>query len=275
MKISFSSLGCPGWDLDTICRLGQAYGYDGVDFRGYLDQIDITKLVEFTKQGQQTRRMLDQAGLVVSGISSSIKLCVPELRQKNLDEAQRTIEVAINLGAHNIRVFGGGDLTQFTRDELVDIAQDCMKTILLLDGAHELKWLFETHDIWFKSRDCSLLLDCVVDPAFGALWDISLPLMLAGELPQETYATIGERINYTHLKDAVNDPGHPLAMEFGWRYVPAGTGQVPLAEAVHILQENGYSGWLMFEHEKRWIPGLPEPEEALPQFVEWARSVIG
>ena len=44
MKISFSTLGCPNWDLDTICQKGHAYGFDGVDFRGYLDTLDITKL---------------------------------------------------------------------------------------------------------------------------------------------------------------------------------------------------------------------------------------
>ena len=34
MKISFTTLGCPDWDLDTICRRGREYGYEGVDFRG-------------------------------------------------------------------------------------------------------------------------------------------------------------------------------------------------------------------------------------------------
>ena len=34
MKISFMTLGCPGWDLDTICARGREYGFDGVDFRG-------------------------------------------------------------------------------------------------------------------------------------------------------------------------------------------------------------------------------------------------
>jgi hypothetical protein len=48
MKISFMTLGCPAWDLDTICRNGQAYRFDGVDFRGYLDSIDITTRPEFT-----------------------------------------------------------------------------------------------------------------------------------------------------------------------------------------------------------------------------------
>lgn len=50
MKISFTTLGCPNWDLDTICQKGREYGFDGVDFRGYLDSLDITKLPLFTSQ---------------------------------------------------------------------------------------------------------------------------------------------------------------------------------------------------------------------------------
>ena len=55
MKIAFMTLGCPNWDLDTICQKGREYGFDGVDFRGYLDEIDITKLPLFTTQAAETR----------------------------------------------------------------------------------------------------------------------------------------------------------------------------------------------------------------------------
>ena len=44
MKLSFLTLGCPTWDLVTICTRGHEYGFDGVDFRGYLDSLDITTL---------------------------------------------------------------------------------------------------------------------------------------------------------------------------------------------------------------------------------------
>ena len=60
MKISFMTLGCPNWDLDTICRRGREYGFDGVDFRGYLDEIDITKLPLFTTQAAETRKTVER-----------------------------------------------------------------------------------------------------------------------------------------------------------------------------------------------------------------------
>ena len=65
MKISFTTLGCPNWNLDTICQKGREYGFDGVDFRGYLDELDITRLALFTTQGSQTKKRLTDAGLAV------------------------------------------------------------------------------------------------------------------------------------------------------------------------------------------------------------------
>jgi len=273
VKISFTTLGCPGWDLETICRRGQEYGYDGIDLRGYLDELDVTQLPEFTTQAAATRRQLANAGLVVSGISSSIKVCEAGLLDANLEEARRTIATAKAIGTDNARVFGGGNLNLQTREELAKIGCDCVEQILALDGASELHWLFETHDNWIKASDCRLLLDAIPNPAFGVLWDLGHTPRVGGETPSETFAAVGPRVGYTHIKDAVYEPGHPQAMQDGWRYVFPGQGKLPLAESIRLLRENGYIGWFVFEHEKRWIPNLPEPEEAFAAYAGWARSL--
>lgn len=274
MKISFTTLGCPGWDLDTICRRGKEYGYDGVDFRGYLDALDITLLPEFTTHAAETRRRLSDAGLETSGISTSIRVCDAEALEANLEEACRTIDAALGLGAVNVRVFGGGDVERFTREELATVGADTIEKILALPGAESLRWLFETHDNWIKGSDCRLLLERIPNPAFGALWDIGHTPRVGGETPQETYAAIGPRVGYTHIKDAVYEPEHPQAMKDGWRYVPPGEGQLPLAEAVQLLKQSGYDGWLVLESEKRWHPNLLEPEVIFPAFARWVRPLI-
>ena len=275
MKLTFTTLGCPAWDLDTICHRASEYGFQGVDFRGYLDTLDVTTLPEFTTGAAATRKKINDAGLEVSGVSSSITVCAPEKWGNNLEEARRTIETAIALGAPNVRIYGGGDLTEHSRKELAKIGCEGIEQILALDGAKNLHWLFETHDNWIKSSDCRLLLDAIPDAAFGALWDIGHTPRMGGETPAETYAAIGPRVGNTHVKDAVYEPEHPKAMQDGWRYVFPGTGQLPLAEAVNLLRANGYEGWLTFEHEKRWHPNLPEPEEIFPTFTAWARAVLG
>jgi sugar phosphate isomerase/epimerase len=270
MKLTFMTLGCPNWDLDTICRRGREYGYDGVDFRGYLETLDITLLPLFTTHAAATLRRLNDAGLKVSAISSSIQVCVTDKGKENLEEARRTIAVARGLSCSNVRIFGSGDLKTNTREELAATGRGCIESILALDGAHSLHWLFETHDLWVKASDCRLLLESIPDPAFGAIWDMGHTYRIGGEAPKDTFAALKGRVGYTHIKDAVYEPGHPQAMEDGWRYVLPGTGSLPLAESIGLLKGSGYDGWLQFEHEKRWHPNLPEPEEVFPVFASWA-----
>jgi len=274
MKIAFTTLGCPDWDLETACSRGKEYGFDGVDFRGIKDEIDITKLPAFTTSIKETRKMIEDTGLSVSCISSSIRLCELEKREEYLEEAKRTIQVARELGSPNIRVFGQGNHKQQTKEEMAKTGRECMEEILELDGADKIQWLFETHDHWIKAADCRLILDGIPNPNLGALWDVGHTSRVGGETPQQSWTELKDRAGYIHLKDALHDTSHPQAMKDGWRYVIPGEGQLPLTEAISLLKENGYSGWLLFEHEKRWHPDLLEPEEIFPLFVDWIRPQL-
>lgn len=266
MNLSFTTLGCPQWDLDTIIRRAAESGYAAVDFRGVQETLDVTTLPAFTTGVAETKRKLADAGLAVSGISSSIQVCQAGKYAANRDEARRTIAVATALECPNVRIFGGKiDLAQ--RLAAAESGRKCVEAILALDGARDLHWLFETHDHWIRKADCQLLLDRIPNPEFGVLWDIE-HTVLGGETPAETYAAHGQRIGYTHFKDAVRDS------QGEWHGVLPGTGELPLAEAVRVLKAGGYTGYLVFEHEKRWQPSLPEPEVALPAFVRWARPFL-
>jgi len=274
MQLSFSTLGCPDWDLDTLAARGREYGFDGVDFRGIGDQMDVTVLPAFTTGVEATRQLLADSGLQVSCISSGISVCEAERFDDNLAEAARTIPVARALGCGRVRVFGNEGLQPRSRLELADIGRDCLAAILALDGAGDLEWMLETHDLWTRGADCRLLLDRVPERQFGILWDMGHTTRVGGETPAQTWEAVDGRVFYTHVKDAVHEPGHERAMNDGWRYVPPGTGQLPLAEALELLRERGYDGWLMFEHEKRWHRELEEPEVIFPEFVRWVRALL-
>jgi len=149
-----------------------------------------------------------------------------------------------------------------------------MERILALDGAAGLRWAFETHDHWIAATDLALLLDRIPSASFGVLWDVGHTPRITHEPPAESWAAYGARVFNTHFKDAVYDTSHPQAMNDGWRYVPLGEGQLPLAETVQILKGGGYTGYLTLEHEKRWHADLPEPEEMFPHAAQWFRRQL-
>jgi sugar phosphate isomerase/epimerase len=275
MKTAMMTLGCPTWDLDTVIQKAAEYGFNGIDFRGLKDGLDITVLPAFTTDRAATARRIADAGLRASGISSSISVCDPIKRAQYLDEAKRTLDVGVALQIDYVRLFGGGgDLVDAgKRAEAAAVGRDCIAEILALPGASQVKWLFETHDWWVSSADCKTLLDAIPDPAFGALWDIGHTARLCSETPEQSYAALGQRVGNAHIKDAVHDQSHPQAMGDGWRFVLPGTGQLPLAEGVGLLAKNGYTGWITFEQEKRWHWNLDDPEISFPAFMKWFRSL--
>ncbi|HEX8323895.1 MAG TPA: sugar phosphate isomerase/epimerase [Tepidisphaeraceae bacterium] len=272
MKLSMMTLGCPEWDLDTICREAGRLGFGGVDFRGIRGDLDVTTLPAFTTDAASTVRLLSDHGLVASGISTSIQVCAPERRTQSLDEARRTLDAAVAVGASNVRVFGEGKPETIGYPEAARHGRDCVEAILALPGARQVSWNFETHDSWVRSTDCKLLLAAVTDSAFGAAWDLGHTRRVGGETAEQTLEALGDRIRYVHVKDAVRADGHPNVMKDGWRYVMPGDGELQLAHAVRLLLKTGYDGWFMFEHEKRWHPDLEPPEVAFPTFIRWAQQ---
>ena len=268
MRLALSTLGCPEWDLERITETTVACGYDGVDVRGYLDEVDVTRHPLFTDSPEAVAAHLDEAGVSVSALGSSVRLCEADDRDEHVEEAQRFLTLAREVGVDRVRVFGGGD-PEVDAAELAATAAETMREIRALDGAEDVRWLVETHDTWTASPDCLTLLDAL--PGYtGVIWDVAHTTRVAGESPAETLDALGERVEYVHLKDAVRTPD---ATEDGWTYVVPGTGDLPIAEAVCELWDKGYDGWAAFEHEKRWHPSIADPADAFPAFVEWFRSL--
>lgn len=266
MKTSATTLGCPEWDLDTIIANYAAYGFDAVDFRGVKQDLDITVTPAFTTGLAETKQKLADAGLAVSGISTSLLVCDAGRREANLEEAKRTIPIALELGVPNLRIFGGGDLEKRPREELAKQGAALIAELLALDGGQQVCWCVETHDQWCRSAEMMTLLAGAENPCVGVLWDV-FHTIRHGESPAESLAGFKGRVRYTHFKDGLPDEA--------WRMVSLGDGTLPMADAVAALGAAGYTGYLALEQEKRWHDELEPPEVAFPKAVKWFRAQLG
>jgi sugar phosphate isomerase/epimerase len=77
---------------------------------------------------------------------------------------------------------------------------------------------------------------------------------------ETTFGAIRGHIAHVHFKDAARENGKVHSK------LP-GTGQVDLHQALALLHGSGYKGYLSFEWEKKWEPGLADPEVAFPHYV--------
>jgi len=267
LKISFTTLACPDWDLDTIIARAVEYGYDAVDFRMLQGQMAIYELPEFSSRIEQTKGKLSDAGLVVSGISSSARMFASsaDKRAEHLEIVRRQAEVCDALGVGYIRVFGG-KMEGTGLDEAISISLDTLSEMSAAAGSVNIA--VETHDDWVHTSRLAKLFDKVSADNVFILWDLHHPFRLAGESPRQTYDNIGRFTRYTHLKDSkATSDGSFVSM------LPGEGGDVPLDKMVELLIAGGYEGYLTLEWEKHWHRDIAAPEVALPAYVPFMRKL--
>jgi sugar phosphate isomerase/epimerase len=262
-NLSFSTLGCPDWTFDKIIDFAQANGYSGIEARGIMHEMDLTKVPQFSSPEaiQESLKKMKDRGLVFVDLGSSAAMHLPggDERKKNLDEAKRFIDLAEKLNCPYIRVFPN----QLPKD------RDRQETLnLIIEGLHELgeyasktnvTVLMESHGELVYTKDLVFVMKAAEHPHVGLVWDICNMWVVTRESPEITYAALKPYIRHTHIKDLTIENGKE-------KYVLLGTGIVPIFQAIDLLYDNGYPGYYSFEWEKLWHPEILDPQIALADY---------
>lgn len=271
MKLAFTTLGCPQWDMDTIVSRAVEYGFDGVDFRGYLGELDIWQLPEFTTGIEDTARRFRAAGLEIPCFSSSVRLMPRkgEDLQQGLLEVKAYAMLCRHFQAPFMRIFGGA-IGDRPRPEAIKIAAANLRELVKVADGYGVQLLVETHDDWLNSHHLAALLKTADMPTAGVVWDTHHPYRMLGEAPTETCAVLGKHIRYTHWKDSRPQPNSGR----DYQLCLVGAGDIPMREMLACLAGMGYYGYLTLEWEKMWVPEIDEPEVAFPAFVKHMRLML-
>src|SRR3989338_793227 len=270
MKLSFSTLGCPKWDMNTIISNAIKYGFDAIDFRLYLGNLNLYELPEFTSNAKTTAQKITDLGLAVSCFSSSVRLFTAREEFSHiLKEISSYAKMCRCFGAPFIRVFGGA-IGRTSREKAVDIVSANLTQLSHVTNDYNIKLLIETHDDWVDSRNIASVVERVNSAAVGVVWDTHHPYRRAREAPYETWQVLGKWIYYTHWKDSYISPD----THYGYQLCLVGDGDIPLKDILFCLKNNGYDGYLTLEWEKMCSPEIDEPEVAFPGYVSYIRRLM-
>ncbi|MGD0580782.1 MAG: sugar phosphate isomerase/epimerase family protein [Bryobacteraceae bacterium] len=275
MKISFSTLACPSWNLDAVVAAALREGFDGIELRFIESDDRLWQRPEFSGASlRATCQRLKEAGLEIPCLDTSCFFHHPEAarRREAVQMGRAMIELAAELGAPGIRVFG----------DRVQPGADCASTAAwIAEGVRELAdfgeplrvqvWL-ESHGDFACARDTVQVLDAAGSANTGVVWDPANAFSEFGEEPRQGLEVLGVRIRHVHIKDA--RPPRDNAPGKLWDPVLMGEGQFPAQTLVDLLERAGYGGFVSFEWEKRWHPEIPEPEVAVPHFMRWMRAAL-
>lgn len=263
-RLSFSTLGCPDWALDQVIDFAAKHHYQGIEVRGILRQLDLTKCKEFSKENKSaTLKLMDDKGLHFSnlGASCNLHMADPGERKKNLDEARSFVDLAQDFKCPYVRVFPNN----FPKDQDKNAAMDLIgKGLLeLADYAKgsNVSVLIESHGDLLWIEDLEKVMKASEHPHVGMVWDATNMWIKTKESPTLAYQKLKKYIRHTHIKDAKMVDGKI-------RYVLLGQGEVPIFEAIDVLTKGGYQGYYSFEWEKHWHPEIEAPEVAIADYAE-------
>jgi sugar phosphate isomerase/epimerase len=266
VKISFSTLACPDWTLKQAVELAVRNGYDGLELRFLEGEDSLWKLSAFQgRELQRSRGLIADSGLAIACLDTSCRFDSPEAleRKRWIDEGVRMAELAAQLGAPAIRVFGDRIQPGANREQTVTLISDSLNMLVENLRGSELEVWLETHGDFASAADVEAVLSAC--PVVQIIWDPACAIIERGERPLESGLALQRWIRHAHIKDLSNENG-------SWTPVLTGDGTIPLSEIRTVFETIGYTGYLSFEWEKKWHPSIEAAEIAVPHFANWFRS---
>ncbi len=261
--LSFSTLGCPDWNFQKITDFAMEHSYNGIELRGLLREMDLTKCPEFnTPQSiAATLSIMKDKNLTFVDLGSSTNLHIADIteRKKNLDEGKRFIDLAEKLFCPYIRVFPNNFPKDKNKNETMDLMIKGLLELSDYAKGSNVKVLIETHGDLVWTTDIQKVMDSAFNEHTGLVWDVTNMWSATKEAPADVYQKLKKYIRHTHIKDMKMTDGTI-------HYVLLGQGEVPIFTAIDALENGGYKGYYSFEWEKLWHPEIADSEIALADY---------
>ncbi len=262
--LSFSTLGCPDWTFQQIIDFAVQYNFKGIEVRGIQRQIDLTKCKEFSKENKSnTLKLMSDNGLNFVNLGSSCNLHIADQieRKKNLDEGKRFIDLAQEFNCPFIRVFPNNFPKEQDKNATMDLMAKGLLELADYAKGGNVSVLVESHGDLLMIEDLEKVMKAADHPHAGMVWDITNMWIKTKESPTLAYEKLKKYIRHTHIKDAKMVDGKI-------QYVRLGQGEVPIFEAIDVLDKGGYQEYYSFEWEKLWHPEIEAPELAISNYSE-------
>jgi Sugar phosphate isomerases/epimerases len=263
MKLSFSTIGCPDWSWNDITSAARDLGYDGVEMRGVGNELYAPKAKPFLAANiNKTMENLKKQSLSICCLTSGCLLNDSNV-DKNMEEARDYIDLAATIGVQYVRVLG--DTNPQPGDISLGFVTDNLRKVVAYASSKNVTVLVETNGVFADSRKMSELIESINSDNLGVLWDVHHTCRYFNESPAETYELLGKYIKHVHVKDSKVSDGKIV-------YKMLGYGDIPVCEAVEVLQKGGYNGFISLEWVKRWCLELEEPGIVFAHFINQMKN---
>ena len=270
MKIAFTTLACPDWNFEKIVGEAGRLGYRGIEIRGLDGEMRADRMPVFSvENAADTRRLLAEKGLVIAGFGSSATFHDAAKFNDSVVEGKAAVDVCVRMGIPGVRIFGDRIENADARGAAQERIRSGIRALCEYARGKNVDVWIEVHGDFNTLENLMPIAENLGDcHEFGILWDIGNSDISFGDGWREFYAAIKPYIRHTHIKDHKRSGGKYIGC-------PPGEGDVPVADIVCALRDDGYDGWYSFEWEKKWQPELAEPEVVLPGYIAYMKKLLG
>lgn len=290
-KIAGHTMGTPE---RTVVEAIKMFGEIGLDGAEIVVQNDYYSGIPYDASPELLQEIKDAAE--EAGISI-VCLTPYYSRYNNLDDSVRDAEIqglkkvvdyAAFLGAGCIRIYGGEymadekDETGEKHRRLVEAMRECGDYAVQFGVTLVVENHFNTMCVTAK-QDADTLRE-INHPNVGALYDQPNLIFMGAEPCEVAIPEFGKLIKHVHAKDlvfkeqtvqfAASCVSHPTDSERNVISKVVGQGITPWPTILRLLTEQGYTGWLSLEYERRWYPDqLPDAAIGMKESADYLRSI--
>lgn len=275
MRIGFSTVGCPGWDLKTIVTQAQVMGFVGVEIRALRGQLHLPLCPELAADPAATQALFAEhhVELICLASSAAFHSRNPHEVEDNKAVAREYIELAGRLGCPFVRVFGAEIPRKRlfgyeSRERVLARIAAALRELAAFAQQHRVTLLVENSGDFVDSQSIWFLVDAANSPAVRACW-APFAAMTRGEHPNTSIPRLGRKIGLVHLCDGkfLND-GAVESVEL------PGQGNLDVPLLIELLKGIAFDGFVVFDWPKLWNTSLADPERAFPAAQKYLAALL-
>jgi len=240
-----------GWDLERIIKAAKALGFAGVELRVEANHAHGVELERTPAERREIRSRIEDAYLEVAGVGTGCRYDSPDpaQRQAMIERTRRYVELATDLGARRVRVFGNDIPAGVSRGECVRYVGESLRLLGEFAEPYGVDVLLEMHgqfNYWGFARRA---VEIANHPRVALVYNSDARDLVAGSVAA-TYGQVRGWIRHVHMHEFV--------------------GPFPYPELFALLEADGYSGYFSSEVEEE-----PSAEHLLGTYANLFRAWAG
>jgi sugar phosphate isomerase/epimerase len=246
MKYAFMTFSNPAWTLGETLAAARHYGYDGVELRIDSHHNHGVELSSDAAQRDAAKQQAQAAGVALCCIATGCTFADPSKAAHGVEQAKAAIDLAADVGAGVIRVFGGKIPDGVSREQAAASIVASLRALASQAETRGVNVAIETHDDWCDPHHVAAILGQVNHPRIGANWDYQHTTRVAKASVDEAFDVLRPFIKHVHFHDGTMDADKLV-------FLPVGQGVYDHARVLHLLRSIHYDGYLSGE----WINWEP------------------